>query len=400
MELKTSTNAEVCAASCAQTGTGAVACVTQYEHAFTNAPTGHNAPNVNTATDPKDYMSLFLKPLVEAPLPTCDYSPINAVVVGGGTGAPLSVKTLLSLGIATNAVIAMADDGSSTGVLRKETHASAPGDIRKCLLAFAKDETDPLTQIFGYRIACANNHSLGNLILSSLEEAYESFPLAIERCEELLHANGHVYPSTLDALTLCAKDEDGSVLRGQNIVSKSSSPIQKIWLENESGEQDIKAYEPACKVLIDANLIVLGPGSLFTSVIANLAIPGIVNAINKSNAKIVYVSSLNNTAGEAANFSFKDELNKLYATGIKHIDFVLVNSETAKDNLATCMPDMQNTQTSKQTNTQTTAQTSIQTNTSYIFKNFYYDACPHFHNPVQLRLAFEEVATKCLSLMK
>ena len=398
MELKTDKDAAMCNASSLNSSLNVSSVNSSVNVSSVNSSV--NVPNVNTATDPKDFMSLFLEPLSKASLPAHDYSSINAIVVGGGTGAPLSVKTLLSLGITTNAVIAMADDGASTGVLRKETHALAPGDIRKCLLAFAKDEADPFTQIFGYRIACANNHSLGNLILSSLEEAYESFPLAIERCEEMLHANGHVYPSTLDTLTLCAKDKDGSVLQGQSIVSKSSSPIQKIWLENESGEQEIKAYEPACKALMDANLIVLGPGSLFTSVIANLAIPGIVNAINESNAKLVYVSSLNNAAGEAANFSFKDELDKLYATGVKHIDFVLVHSKTQQTCEKIPVESYEaNKQISKTLPTQNDA-ADKQKNTTYIVKNFYYDVCPHFHNPVQLRIAFEEVANKCLSLMK
>lgn len=119
-----------------------------------------------------------------------DYSSLKAVVIGGGTGAPVSIRTLLKMGVQTSAVVAMADDGGSTGILREEAHVTPPGDIRKCLAAFAKDPNDPLTKAFKYRFEFARNHTLGNLMLSALENATGSFPEAIKICGRLLDARG------------------------------------------------------------------------------------------------------------------------------------------------------------------------------------------------------------------
>ena len=112
----------------------------------------------------------------------------RAVVIGGGTGAPMSIRTLLSLGLETSAVVAMADDGGSTGILREEADVTPPGDVRKCIAAFARDPNDPLTRAFKYRFSVARNHTLGNLMLAALEDASGSFPEAVRICERLLDA--------------------------------------------------------------------------------------------------------------------------------------------------------------------------------------------------------------------
>ncbi len=144
------------------------------------------------------------------------YNPkLKAVVIGGGTGAPVSIRTLLSLDAEVSAVVAMADDGGSTGVIREEAGSLAPGDIRKCLVAMARDHDDPLTRAFKYRFAFAGDHALGNLMLAALEDATGSFPRAIEICERILEARGHVFPSTLDPVVLTAVTRDGDALTGQ-----------------------------------------------------------------------------------------------------------------------------------------------------------------------------------------
>ena len=122
---------------------------------------------------------------------------VRAVVIGGGTGAPVSIRTLLSMGLETSAVVAMADDGGSTGVLREEANVTPPGDVRKCLAAMAADPNDPLVRAFKYRFPFAGNHTLGNLMLSALEDAAGSFPEAIAICEKLLDAQGRVYLSLI-----------------------------------------------------------------------------------------------------------------------------------------------------------------------------------------------------------
>ncbi len=170
-----------------------------------------------------------LRPLDE------DARALKAVVIGGGTGAPVSIRTLLSLGVQTSAVVAMADDGGSTGVLREEADVTPPGDIRKCLVAFAKDPADPLVRALKYRFAVARDHALGNLLLAALEDATGSFPEAIAICEKLVDAQGHVYPSTLDHVVLSAQTQDGRILDGQAVACHSKTALAQVWLSAEDG---------------------------------------------------------------------------------------------------------------------------------------------------------------------
>ena len=211
---------------------------------------------------------------------------LRAVVIGGGTGAPVSIRTLLSLGLETSAVVAMADDGGSTGILREEADVTPPGDVRKCIAAMAGDPNDPLTRAFKYRFSFARNHTLGNLMLSALEDAAGSFPEAIAICERLLAARGHVYPSTLDRVTLVARTRDGRELEGQAVACHSRTALDRVTLRSTRA---IEPYEPALEAIRQADLIVLGPGSLFTSIIPNLLVPGVVDAIRSSQAGTLFV---------------------------------------------------------------------------------------------------------------
>jgi len=251
---------------------------------------------------------------------------LRAVVIGGGTGAPVSILTLLSMGLSTSAVVAMADDGGSTGILRTEAKVTPPGDVRKCIAAFAGNQKDPMTKAFRYRFEFARNHTLGNLMLSALEEATGSFLEAINICEEMLEVRGHVYPSTLDLVTLLAQTKEGEILRGQAIASKSNEPLEKVWLESV---QDCEPCKFAIEAIRDADLIVLGPGSLFTSIIPNLLVPGIVEAIAESKGKTVFVCSLADMQGETWGLSAREHIEALYAHGMRGLlDFALIHSPT------------------------------------------------------------------------
>ncbi len=256
-----------------------------------------------------------------------DDKALRAVVIGGGTGAPVSIRTLLSLGVSTSAVVAMADDGGSTGVLREEADATPPGDIRKCLVAFAKDPTDPLVRALKYRFAVARDHALGNLLLTALEDACGSFPEAIAVCERLVDAQGHVYPSTLDHVVLSARTCDGRVLDGQAVACHSRTALESVWLAAEDGRPP-RAYEPACQAIREADLIVLGPGSLFTSIIPNLLIPGIVDAIRASRGRVLFVCALADVQGETWGLTAREHFEALAAHGMEGlIDYMLVHSK-------------------------------------------------------------------------
>lgn len=251
-------------------------------------------------------------------------APVKAVVIGGGTGAPVSIRTLLSLEAEVSAVVAMADDGGSTGILREEAGVLPPGDIRKCLAAMAADDSDPLTRAFKYRFSFARNHTLGNLMLSALEDATGSFPEAIAICGRLLGARGRVYPSTLEKVVLCAEACDGVFLGGQARACKSKTALHRAWLESD---QPIRAYEPALDAIRQADLIVLGPGSLFTSIIPNLLVPGVIDAIRESRGATMFVCSLADMQGETWGLSAKEHYEVLARHGMDGlVDYMLVHS--------------------------------------------------------------------------
>lgn len=251
-------------------------------------------------------------------------APVRAVVIGGGTGAPVSIRTLLSLEAEVSAVVAMADDGGSTGILREEAGVLPPGDIRKCLAAMAADDSDPLTRAFKYRFSFARNHTLGNLMLSALEDATGSFPEAIAICGKLLGARGRVYPSTLEKVVLCAEACDGVFLGGQARACKSKTALHRAWLESD---QPIRAYGPALDAIRQADLIVLGPGSLFTSIIPNLLVPGVIDAIRESHGATMFVCSLADMQGETWGLSAKEHYEALVRHGMDGlVDYMLVHS--------------------------------------------------------------------------
>mgnify|MGYP000566740243 CR=1 FL=1 len=260
-----------------------------------------------------------LRPLDE------DARALKAVVIGGGTGAPVSIRTLLSLGVQTSAVVAMADDGGSTGVLREEADVTPPGDVRKCLAAMAADPADPLMRALKYRFAVARDHALGNLLLAALEDATGSFPEAIAICEKLVDAQGHVYPSTLDHVVLSAQTQDGRILDGQAVACHSRTALEHVTLR---ADRPIEAYPPALEAIRKADLIVLGPGSLFTSIIPNLLIPGVVEAIRASRGRVLFVCALADVQGETWGLTAREHFEALTAHGMEGlIDYMLVHSK-------------------------------------------------------------------------
>jgi len=252
-------------------------------------------------------------------------SRIKAVVIGGGTGAPVSIRALLSLGVETSAVVAMADDGGSTGILRQEADVTPPGDVRKCIAAMARDPEDPLVRAFKCRLEVARNHTLGNLMLAALEDAAGSFPQAVAICERLVDAQGHVYPSTLAHVTLVGYDCDGQMVRGQVNACYSQTTLRRVELEAEG---PIRPYEPALEAIRNADLIVLGPGSLFTSVIPNLLVPGVVDAVRASKGSVLFVCSLADMQGETWGLTAHEHVDALVRHGMRGLlDYVLVHSE-------------------------------------------------------------------------
>lgn len=282
----------------------------------------HAFPHDPSLTD-KFAPLMLAKPLVKP----ADH--LQAVVIGGGTGAPVSIRTLLSLGLQTSAVVAMADDGGSTGILRDKANVTPPGDIRKCICAMAADPDDPLTKAFKYRFPFADNHTLGNLMLSALEDSTGSFPEAVALCEKLLNARGHVYPSTLDRVSLVARTRDGHYIEGQAVACHSRCALANVQLRSAG---PIVAYKPAVEAIRSADLIVLGPGSLFTSIIPNLLVPGVVDAIRQSKGSVLFVCSLADMQGETWGMTVREHVRSLMDHGMRGLlDYVLVHDSSQSE---------------------------------------------------------------------
>ncbi|MCL1890636.1 MAG: YvcK family protein [Coriobacteriia bacterium] len=247
---------------------------------------------------------------------------MKAVVIGGGTGAPVSIKILRSLGVKTNAVVAMADDGGSSGMLREHTGRVPPGDVRKCIVSMARDPQSPWAKAFAERFGYINNHTLGNLMLHALEDVTHSFTDAIRLCEELLDAQGHVYPSTLESVVLKGITRDGQRLVGQSMLGKSKTALAQVSLV----PAEPRPNQEAIDVLLDADLIVLGPGSLFTSIIPNLLVPGVLEAVRASSACKVFVCSLGDMQGETWGLTASEHVEAVLDHGLRGaLDVVIVH---------------------------------------------------------------------------
>jgi uncharacterized cofD-like protein len=249
----------------------------------------------------------------------------KVVAIGGGTGLSVVLTGLREQAGYLSAVVAMADDGGSSGKLRRELGLQPPGDLRKCLIAIA-DQQQLITELLDYRFPEheVGGHSFGNLFLSALVRLRGDFGAGVREANRLLSARGQVLPSTLNPVFLVATHEDGAQTSGQAEIAKSAKRIRRIELrpEPEPVAQDI------LHALADADLIVLGPGSLYTSVLPNLLIDGFAQALAEARARKVFVVNCMTYEGETRDYQLPDFLHALDAHTHPHrvYDYVLVNS--------------------------------------------------------------------------
>ncbi|MBE0416661.1 MAG: YvcK family protein [Coriobacteriia bacterium] len=246
------------------------------------------------------------------------------VAIGGGTGLPGVLRCLVELGLETSAVVTMADDGGSSGTLRRELGMLPPGDVRNCLVALG-DAEGVLGQLFQYRFPHGQGlagHALGNLVIAALADITGSFPGAIEEAERLLGTCGHVLPSTLEDVSLHATDAAGHTVSGQARIAVSDGPVTHVRLEPAAPA----AFEPAMRAVRDADVVVIGPGSLFTSLVPNLLVPGIAAALQETAAQRIHVCNVANQRGETSGMDAADHVQALLDHGLAGaIDTVVVN---------------------------------------------------------------------------
>jgi len=223
-----------------------------------------------------------------------------------------------------SALVTVTDDGGSSGRLRNELQMLPPGDIRNCLVALSTDES-LLASLFRYRFGGSGGlrgHNFGNLFLAALNDITGDFYEAVRAASQVLSIEGRIFPSTTKSITLVAELENGSLVRGETAISSSRSPIERISLEPPDGP----ALQDSLQALEAADLILLGPGSLYTSVLPNLLVSGVADAIARSGGLVVYLCNIMTQPGETTQFGILEHVRALlgHCPGLP-LSFVLAN---------------------------------------------------------------------------
>ena len=253
----------------------------------------------------------------------------KVVVVGGGTGLSVLLRGLKEFTSNITAIVTVADNGGGSGVLREDLGMLPPGDIRSCLLALANTEPT-MEKLLQYRFeeGVLKGQNFGNLFIAAMNEIYGSFEMAIKETSNVLAVTGKVLPMTLEDVTLIAELENGKTIKGESEIplrtQELSSRINRMYMEPTMTYPLIEAVE----AIEEADLIVLGPGSLYTSIIPNLLVNNMVDKIYESSGAVVYISNIMTQPGETDDYTVLDHVEAI----LKHsredfIDYVIVNEE-------------------------------------------------------------------------
>lgn len=252
---------------------------------------------------------------------------MRVVGIGGGHGLAATLRAARSYADEVAAVVTVADDGGSSGRLTRELGVPPPGDLRNCLVALA-DESE-LARVYQHRFGSGalTGHTLGNLLIAALTEMTGDFAAAVARAGELVGARGSVHPATTELVDMRAL-VDGDVVRGQVAVAQAEGPIQAVYLEPPRPV----AHEPAVRAICAADQVVLGPGSLFTSLIATLLVPGIRHAVRETGAKRILVVNSRAQKGETSGLDGTAHVKAVLAhTGPGYLDAVVVQRPVLGD---------------------------------------------------------------------
>ncbi len=257
----------------------------------------------------------------------------RVVAVGGGTGLSMLLSGVKNITNNLTAIVTVGDDGGSSGRLRESMGILPPGDIRHCITALADDE-DLVNKLFKYRFKNGEGlegHSFGNLFITALCAITGDMVSAVQASSRVLSIRGRVLPATLDDMKLVAEMEDGRIIHGESTIPEAQGRIKKLYTE----PANCKALEEVLQAIRNAELIILGPGSLYTSVIPNLLVKEISEEIIKSKAKKIYVCNIMTQPGETDNYTVSDHLKALikHTGSNKIVEAVLVNNYLP-DNLA------------------------------------------------------------------
>ncbi|CAM4523386.1 gluconeogenesis factor [Paenibacillus macerans] len=247
------------------------------------------------------------------------------VVMGGGTGLSVMLRGLKEKPLDITAIVTVADDGGSSGILRSELQMPPPGDIRNVLTALA-DVEPLLSDMLNYRFAAGSGlagHSLGNLILAAITDISGDFVTAVRELSRVFAVRGRVLPAAGQAVVLHAEMEDGSIVTGESKIPEVRGKIKRIFLEPE----EVEPLPEAVEAIREADAILIGPGSLYTSIIPNLLVPKLAEAVLENTSAIkIFICNVMTQPGETDDYTVSDHLQAVYNHVGKHLfDYVIVN---------------------------------------------------------------------------
>lgn len=253
---------------------------------------------------------------------------IRITLVGGGTGLSVLARGLRKYPVDISAIVSVADDGGSTGLIRDEIDMPAPGDIRNVLTALSDVETK-IENLFAYRFKkeALGGHALGNLMLAAMYDMTGDFAVAVKELSKILNVKGTVIPSTNISPKLAARMEDNSIIVGESYIPEVKQKIEEVYLI----PNDTVATPEAIEAIKASDVIVFGPGSLYTSIIPNLLPEGMREAVEDATGIKVYVSNIMTQMGETLGYSAADHLEAINRhMGSNVIDFIILNEEDIK----------------------------------------------------------------------
>lgn len=254
----------------------------------------------------------------------------KVVVIGGGTGLSVLLRGLKKFPLNISAIVTVADDGGSTGKLRDMFEIPAPGDIRNVMVSLS--EVEPLIEkLLQYRFKIGNldGHAMGNLLLTAVADITGNMVDGIEALSKILNVKGRILPLTNESITLCAQFADGSVVEGESTLTKVDKKINKVFYKEK-----VTAYNETLKVVREADYIIFSIGSLYTSIIPNLLIDEMREAISTSKAKKIYICNAMEQPGETFGYRVSDHIKAINSHCQKNmIDYVIVNDEKIPDDV-------------------------------------------------------------------
>lgn len=250
----------------------------------------------------------------------------KVVVLGGGTGMPILLEGLKPLPLDLSTVVTVADDGGSTGKIREEMEIPAPGDIRNVIATLAQVDKE-LIGLFQHRFKDNNplaGHSLGNLVLAAMNDVTGDFYNAVKQVASLFRVEANIYPISNKSLMLHAKLDDGTIVSGESNIPVKNKKIERVFLTPEK----IEPNPEVVRAIMEADMIVISPGSLYTSILANLIASGVQEALQKTSAKIVYVCNIMTQEGETNDYSAMDHVQAIFShIGNDIIDTIIVHNK-------------------------------------------------------------------------